>query len=163
VIKSTQDVFAQTSVLDIKGYDPADPLNNANKVGSSDVQGKWGGNLKWVMLDSCNLLKDTSWHSSLTTAHGILGFSSDSEVKTGFPQRFMDYAKTKDWTIADAYKQATIDEFHNPKTVGTIITKTSDQYNQDQFPGLGTMAPDGDPGSDHFFIKHWDCREGVEW
>ena len=25
IIKTTQDVFAQTSVLDIKGYDPANP------------------------------------------------------------------------------------------------------------------------------------------
>jgi hypothetical protein len=146
--------------LNLKGYDPVNPLNG--KVGADDVAGKWGGKLKWVMLDSCNLLKDKNWGKALTTSHGILGFSTDSGVNLTFPATFMKYALNKDFTIVGAYKQATIDIFHDDSIIATVITKTSDQYHLDHFPGTGPMAPDDD-SSVNPFVRQWKCRSGIEW
>ncbi len=146
--------------LDLKGYDNIPFINT---VDAGDVTGKWGGKLKWVMLDSCNILKDENWHKALVTTHGILGFSTDSGVNLTFPDTFTKYALNKDYTIVDAYKQATIDTYHDDNTTATVITKTSDQYYQDHFPGTGPMASDGDPNSNDYKIRHWNCRSEVVW
>jgi Family of unknown function (DUF6345) len=151
------------SILLLKGFSIIDYLTNNNQVSASDVEGKWGGSLKWVMLDSCKIFQDDSWHNALGTTHGILGFYTNSEVKTTFPDTFMKYALNKSWTIVSAYKQASIDTYHDPNTIATVITKTSDQYNLDQFPGVGYLAPDSDSNNNTYYIKHWDCRSGIEW
>ncbi|MGA2122560.1 MAG: DUF6345 domain-containing protein [Methanoregula sp.] len=132
-------------------------------VSAGDVENKWGGENKWVMLDSCNIFRDNDWGQSLTTSHGILGFTSDSGVNLTFPDTFMKYALNKDETIVGAYKQATLDTYHDDNVTAKVLVKTSNQLYNDQFPGHGYMAPDGDPNS--FDIKHleWKCRSGYEW
>jgi hypothetical protein len=139
------------------------PIPSSGYVDAAMVENKWGGNLKWVMLDSCRTLKDANWHKALTTAHGILGFSGESGVNLTFPETFMNYAFNKDNTIVDAYKHATIDTYHDDNTTATVITKTDDQYFEDHFPGTGSMASDGDPNSIDFKIRHWNCRSGIIW
>jgi hypothetical protein len=149
--------------LNLKDYDPDYPRFE-DKVGAGDVAGNWGGKLKWVMLDSCKILRDDNWHKALTTSHGILGFSSDSGVNLTFPDTFLKYAIKENLTIVKAYKQATLDVYHDDNTTATVITRTIDQYNIDHFPGTNSiMAPDGDPNNDTFKIRHWNCRSGVEW
>ena len=139
------------------------PVLTGGYVDSAMVAGKWGGNLKWVMLDSCNILQDANWAKALVTAHGILGFSTQSYVSLTFPETFMNNATNPNYTIVDAYKQATLDTYHDDNITATVITKTLDQYNQDHFPGTGYMAPDGDPNNNNPFIRHWTCRSDVEW
>jgi len=131
-------------------------------ISSNDVEKKWGGKNKYVMLDSCNILRDKSWVNALTSSHGILGWTTSAPVSPGLPDKFFEYAIGKKWTIKDAYKQSTLDIENTDSMNASILTKTKDQFLYDHFPGQGTMADDGDPSNTIAFRRQWNCKSGDE-
>jgi hypothetical protein len=138
----------------------------AYTVSAGNVENKWGGNNKWVMLDSCNLLKDKNWGKALTTSHGILGYSTDSWVRQDFGDMFFGYAIDQKKPIVEAYKLTTIEIYHSDEFTATVIAKNRTQIYNDQFPGIegGHMEPDGDPASTIKNRYNWNCRkDGAEW
>ena len=147
------------TALLLKGY--SNPLDVGNFIISGSVYKEWGGKNKWIMLDSCNILHDESWHDALSTSHGILGFYTQSAVNQTFPHTFLNYAFNNSYTIVDAFKQTTLDTYHDPSFIAAVITKTHDQYLYDHFPGTGYLAADN--LSDTYFIRHWECLHGVGW
>ncbi|MDO9325837.1 MAG: DUF6345 domain-containing protein, partial [Methanoregula sp.] len=158
--------LSATSLILLKGFEPlTDYISLNNQVRSSNVEKKWGGKNKWVAIQSCKILQDESWWKAFSTSHGILGYSTTTGVNSSFSTVFLNYAldKNKKMTIVSAYRQATLDTWHDDNTTASVITKTYDQYEKDQFPGVGYMAPDGDPDSDKFHIRHWTCGSDMEW
>jgi hypothetical protein len=139
------------------------PVRTGGYIDASMVERKWGDNTKWVMLDSCNALRDNNWEKSLTTSHGILGYTSDSWVRTNIGDVFFSYAIDQKMTIVDAYKSSTIELYQNDNITAKVITKTIDHMENDQFPGVGYMGDDGDPDSRERQYLNWNCRSGVTW
>jgi hypothetical protein len=138
----------------------------AHTVSAGNVENKWGGENKWVMLDSCNLLKDKNWGNALTTSHGILGYSTDSWVRQDFGDMFFGYAIDQKKTIVDAYKMTTIEIYHSDESTATVIARNATQIKMDQFPGIegGHMEPDGDLASNQRYRYNWNCRkDGADW
>jgi PKD repeat protein len=123
-----------------------------------DVSQKWGGNNKWVMLQSCNILVDRDWDSSLTTSHGILGFSTFTFENSNFPNVFFDYAINQEVPIVESFRETTKDVYNNASINGMTVVKTSDQLDNEQFPGVGYTAPDGDP-SEAPLYREWACMQ----
>jgi hypothetical protein len=144
---------------------PPIPFRTGGYIDAGKVEKKWGGNTKWVALQSCKILKDENWGKALTTSHGILGYSTSTGVNSSFSSVFLGYAldKNKKMTIVSAYKQATLDTWSDDNITAAVITKTKDQYDKDQFPGIGDLAADGDPNSNGYYVKHWTCRRDIEW
>ena len=58
---------------------------------------------------------------------------------------------------------ATIAAYQDDNITAKAITKTLDQMNKDQFPGVGHMEPDGDSNSRNESQLNWNCRSGAEW
>jgi hypothetical protein len=129
---------------------------------AQDVNQKWGGKNKWVMLQSCNILVDRRWDNALTTSHGILGYSTTTGENSELPNIFFDYAINKKEPVVLAYQYATQDVFNDPNIMGAVIVKTSDQFNNEQFPGIGYSAPDSDPSVKPIYWP-WPCvkKEGT--
>jgi PKD repeat protein len=144
--------------LNLKNYDLqwTIPPTRTGYVDEPMVDGKWGGNSKWVMLDSCNVLQDPSWGQALTTSHGILGFKATSYVSLNFPKTFTDNAINQKMTMVEAYKQASQKSFTN--THAAVVVKSKDILNKDQFPGVGYMSPDPDPNDKSYFTVEWPCN-----
>jgi len=62
---------------------PENQHNNGIDVGGwrgivspSDVEGKWGDKNKWIVISSCEVLRDPRWAKAMNTTHGILGFET---------------------------------------------------------------------------------------
>jgi hypothetical protein len=135
------------TIIMLKNYNDVLGALHQGGIFADDVTQKWGGNNKWVMLQSCNILADRGWDNALTTSHGILGYSSSIGENSNFPNVFFDYTINKQEPVVTAYRHATEDVFNNPDIRAAVIVKTIDQYNNEQFPGVGYTAPDGDIGS----------------
>ena len=123
---------------------------------AQDVNQKWGGKNKWVMLQSCRILSDRKWDNALTTSHGILGYSTSTNENREFPNVFFNYAIDQQEPIVTAYKDATMEVFNDPTIHGAVVVKTIDQYTNEQLPGVGYTAPDGDPGIKPIY-RDWPC------
>lgn len=149
--------------LPLKNYAFHNITKGIGLVFSYDVKKKWGGKNKWVLLDSCYVLRDDDWNNALTTSHGILGYTSVSWVKADFGDTFFKYAFDKNETIVSAYKNATIVAYQNDNITAKAITRTLDQMNKDPFPGVGNMVADADPNSKKSFNLTWNCKSGVVW
>jgi hypothetical protein len=141
------------------------PHHSGGYIDAMKVNKKWGGKTKWVAIQSCNILKDENWGGALTTAHGILGYSTSTGVNSSFPTVFLNYAldKHKNMTMASAYKLATRETWYSDNVTAKMITRTRNQYYTDQFPGVGVMAPDAGPNDIDPFIRQWKCRSDLEW
>jgi len=152
-----------TNVYWLPGIPPI-PVRTGGYIDAGKVDKKWGGKTKWIAIQSCYILKDENWLKALTTAHGILGYSTPIGVNSSFSTTFLNYAldKDKQMTIVSAYKQATLDTWHDDNIAAKVITRTKDQYLIDQFPGVGDMAPDAGPDANPY-KRQWLCRSGVEW
>jgi hypothetical protein len=124
-------------------------------INALDVRKKWGGENKWVLLDSCWILRDKLWGDALTTSHGILGYSGQSYVSSRFPDFFLDNAINQKMTMVDAFQNTTSMLFENTSAVA--IVKSQEIYKKDQFPGVGYTAPDEDPNADPIYIE-WPCN-----
>ncbi|WP_292350302.1 hypothetical protein [Methanoregula sp. PtaU1.Bin006] len=153
------------SLVQLKGFNYPDYITGWNQIRATDVKNEWGGQNKWVAIQSCKILQDENWWKPLKTSHGILGYSTSIPVNSSFSSVFLSYSlnKTKNMTISSAYKQATRDTWYDDNVTAVILTKTKKQYENDQFPGIGYLESDGDPNSTDYFIKHWKCRSDLEW
>lgn len=149
--------------LPLKNYAFHNITQGIGLVFPKNVEKKWGGKNKWVMLDACNVLRDNDWGNALTTSHGILGYTSVSWVKADFGDTFFKYAFDKNETIVSAYKNATIATYQDDNITAKAITRTLDQMENDQFPGVGYMAKDGLLNSTEQQRLNWNCRRGLEW
>jgi hypothetical protein len=151
----------------------------------SDVQNKWGGNNKWVVLQSCLVLSDPDWGKVLGTTHQIFGYSTvtwmDDRLAPEVSRKFIAYAKKGD-TLYDSWFLATKEEYsghHVGKVVqlqsgqyvlddkqdtplfGAVRFKTLDQRDQDHLPGTGGLvASEGDPGNTKSYLTKWNCDTG---
>lgn len=152
-----------STYLPLKNYAFYNITKGIGLVLPYDVKGKWGGKNKWVLLDSCKVLRDDDWGNALTTSHGILGYTSVSWVHANFGETFFKYAFDKNETIVNAYKNATIGAYQDENITAKAITKTLDQMENDQFPGVGYMAEDGDINSKSKFNLTWNCRSDLKW
>jgi hypothetical protein len=133
------------------------PLFYDGGVNALDVRQKWGGKNKWIMLQSCKILSDRLWDDSLTTSHGILGYSSDVGEYPQLPNVFFNYAIDKKYPMISAYLEATRDVINDERRIASVIVKTEDQYNNEQFPGVGYRAPDGTANDDPIYWS-WTCK-----
>jgi Family of unknown function (DUF6345) len=134
-----------------------DDVTGNNQIHASDVTQKWGGKNKWVMLQACNILDDYDWGNALTTSHGILGYSTTTGENSNLPNVFFDYAINQKMPIVEAYRRTTKEIYNNASIIGVAVFKTDDQYNNEQFPGVGYTAPDGDPTASPVFYP-WHCN-----
>jgi len=135
-----------------------------------DVKNKWGGKNKWVVLQTCNNLRDKKWGMVLGTTHAIFGFANVSTNDDGVPSTFITNALNGQ-TLYNSWRKATTDELKGYKVASGIdgngnlegrvnITavayfKTREQASKDHLPD-GEIAPEGDPNSKGIIIA-WDC------
>jgi PKD repeat protein len=131
------------------------PLPDINLY-PSEVEGKWGGNNKWIILSSCLAMRDQNWEKSFASihgTHGILGYKTESTPRRNFMELFFNYAKTN--TVRDAYfltvKQldpsTMIDSPFGKKERYTAATVFSNHTlaTNDYLPGYGIgIQPDAD-------------------
>jgi hypothetical protein len=141
-----------------------------------EVAGKWNKKNKWVVLSSCQVLRDNRWNNALGTTHGIFGFSSDSKADPSLSYQFFKYAMEDRLPLVEAWRNATIDVY-NGDTVSvpvipppggfsyypvqvpitaTVRFANEAQYNNDHLPGYGIVEPDGNP-DDVVKVESWDC------
>jgi hypothetical protein len=126
-----------------------------------EVQKKWGGDNKWIVLDSCFLLGDPRWGNALQTTHGIFGFTTETEADPSLASEFFSHAIDGRETLVNAYINATRHEFHDTpvcadppqcdkKTniIAAVRFTTEDQLLNDHLPGYGSVEPDEDPNND---------------
>jgi hypothetical protein len=152
-----------------------DQNNDPLYLQASEVEGKWGGNNKWVILDSCYALLDDDWKKALVTSHGIMGFKTQADVHPYFTERFLYYAIDENKTVYDAFKWTTYvlyketkvpkiaggDPMENETMVAAVIFKDSNQAEYDYLPGIGNGIYTGTKmGS--IYRKSWLCNQTPE-
>jgi PKD repeat protein len=140
---------------------------------ASDIQNKWGGKNKWVILASCYTLKDKKWGQKMGTTHGIFGFSTVSNNKAALYNEFLSNAISGK-TLYDSWFLATTLELKNddvssyytadgkpakdPKYIDAVVFfKTQEQMKRDHLPD-GDIAEDGDPNNIDFFYDAWNVH-----
>ena len=152
---------------------------NGDWFNAQDVQNKWGGKNKWVVLHSCNILKDKKWGDVLGTTHGVFGFATVSDMDPDVPNQFFSNA-LEGKTLYYSWKSATCDALRDTPAathfdengeldyshdtidiVAAVYFKTSKQKSTDHLPGKGDIAPDGGP-EDVPIPYAWNCHTGEE-
>ena len=145
---------------------------------AQDVQNKWGGKNRWVILHSCNILKDNKWDNVLGKTHGIFGFATVTDMDSDVPDYFFTNA-LQGKTLYYSWKSATIDALRDTPAATQFINgeldygnntidivaaayfKTSTQKSMDHLPDKGDIAPDGGP-DDEVIRSAWNCHTGVD-
>jgi hypothetical protein len=148
-----------------------DQNNDGYNFYSNEVEGRWGGNNKWVILDSCYVMLDDTWGKALTSSHGIMGFKTQVDTPPGFTQRFLHYAIDNENTIYDSFRKTTYDLMKdtrvpkNPgdtekteKEIAAVYFKDKNQAKYDYLPGVKTGIYSG-PNSGVFHREDWPCDE----
>ena len=149
------------------------PYGTPYILSPDDVAGKWNMNNKWVVLEACLVLRDPRWNKVLGTTHGIFGFTTGTQTRSTLPTSFFRYSMDEKMPLSMAWQSATQDVFNrvpvpdyledpnrNIQMRAGVRFDTEEQYNNDHFPGYGSIAPDGNPQSGHKFLD-WPCsKEG---
>ncbi|MDP3564736.1 MAG: hypothetical protein Q8R70_09630, partial [Methanoregula sp.] len=148
---------------------------NYNWFNAQDIQNKWGGKNKWVVLHSCNILGDKKWGGALGKTHAIFGFSTVSDMDSNLPYYFFDDA-LKGETLYNSWRSATVKAFKDTNVASyykdddvlvkdgrvnitaVVYFKTEEQMRKDHLPeaGSGEIAPDGVQNT-RAKIFAWDC------
>jgi len=142
------------SFLHLLAQDP--PLPNID-MSPTEVEGKWGGNNKWVILSSCLVLRDQRWGNAFASSHpthGIMGYKTESYPRQIFMKTFFEYAKTN--SIRDSYlltvKQLDRDTMvPSPEgkwehITAAVVFSDETQAFYDYLPGYGSgIQPDANP------------------
>jgi hypothetical protein len=132
------------------------PLPNIDLV-PTEVEGKWGGNNKWVILSSCLVLRDQRWGNAFASSHpthGIMGYKTESYPRNSFMKTFFEYAKTN--SIRDSYlltvKQLDLNSMvqspdGTPEHLTAVVVFSNENQAINEFlPGYGSgIQPDADP------------------
>ncbi len=142
---------------------------------AQDVQNKWGGKNKWVVLHSCNILKDDKWGDVLGTTHGVFGFATVVDMDPDVPDFFFTNAIEgkplyNSWRDAtrDALRDTPAATHYNPDgtldythdtvdVIAAVYFKTPTQKRLDHFPDMGDIAPEGGP-DDKAVRYAWNCH-----
>lgn len=114
----------------------------------SEVEGKWGGNNKWVILSSCLVLRDNEWGNAFAPSHGthgIMGYKTDSTPRKHFMEIFFRYAKTNSvrdsflLTVKQLDPSSVVDAPNGRKERVTAVTVFSNNTlaENDYLPGYG--------------------------
>ncbi len=146
---------------------------------ATDVVNKWGGKNKWVILHTCNTLKDTKWKTAMGTTHGVFGFATVSDDNNKVPDYFLSNALEGN-TLYNSWRDATGDALWNLPApthfnedgtldyshdtvdmVAVAYFKTSKQKSTDHLPDKGDIAPEGGTG-DEVIHSAWNCRTNDE-
>lgn len=149
-----------------------DQNNDPYYLQASEVEGKWGGNNKWVILDSCYALLDDDWGKALGTSHGIMGFKTQADVHPRFTERFLYYAIDENKTVYDAFRWTTYvlyketkvpkiaggDPMDNETMVAAVIFNDINQTKKDYLPGVETGIYTG-PISGNLYRKSQPCNQ----
>jgi len=146
---------------------------NEYALDPSEIQQKWGGKNKWVILSSCYLLRDGRWVTAMGTTHGILGFSTITYAHPDFMATFIGYAKTE--SVRDAYFDTVYQLFKNTwvdtadgRKKGEHLTakvyfgnsnQAKNDYLPSMVPGKG-IQPDALP-TDPIFEYQWPQQSEV--
>jgi hypothetical protein len=152
------------------------PMTNGNYdneyFNAQDVQNKWGGKNKWVVLHSCNILADKKWGGALGTTHAVFGFATVSDMDDNLPYYFFDNALSGE-TLYDSWRSATTTAFKDTDVstyyeddgslgkdgrvniTAAVYFKTEEQMKTDHLPDQGRIAPDS--YYPNFTIYAWDC------
>jgi hypothetical protein len=144
------------TMIALKEYSDELAAIHMGGIFADQVTQKWGGKNKWIALQSCNILLDSGWGNALTTSHGILSYASSTNVNSDFPNVFFEYAIDKKEPVITAYIDATTEVFNDPSIRGAVFVKTIDQFNNEQFPGIGYSAQEGKP-NDKPIYYNWSC------
>jgi len=139
--------------------DPASPLNIRQSVTAYDVNKKWNKNIKWVMIDACEILNDDRWGQALGTSHAILGFQGEHRPSKDLPNLFFKYALEENRSIYNAYSNATLGSFTKNVSAAVIFDDPYQIYH-DHFPNHGEVAPDESPDDDIRWYLNWSCGFG---
>jgi hypothetical protein len=148
-----------------------DQNNDGYSLSASEVEGLWGGNNKWVILDSCYVMSDNDWAKALGTSHGILGFKTQADVNPRFTERFLYYAIDENKTVYESFARTVYNLYKDtrvPKSAGateytdamvaTVIFKDENQAKYDYLPGTGTEIYSG-TNSGHAYRYSWLCNQ----
>jgi hypothetical protein len=144
------------------------------KLKPPEVEGKWGGNNKWVILSSCYVLRDDRWGKALGTSHGILGFKTMAYIHPEFTQEFFKYAIDEEKTVYDSFRYTTYtvmkDDWvpvnpwdkNSPKemTVAAVVFGSQEQADNDYLPGIKTGVYSNPP--DKPYDEEWPCNKPPE-
>jgi hypothetical protein len=134
-------------------FDPTDSIH------PSEMQ--WNGNLKWILLDACSALENQDWAQPMGTTHGVLGFASEKMPSQDLPNLFLHYAVDQNRSVYQSYHDATFESFTRNVTAAAIFSN-DDQFNNDHFPGHGTVIPDDYPNNhaNDRYADPWQCGGG---
>ncbi len=141
------------------------------KLTPAEVEGKWGGNNKWVLLSSCLVLRNDSWGKALGTSHGILGFKTVALEHPEFTQVFFRHALDDEKTVYDSFKWTTYELMKNdwveinpwdksgPKemTIAAVVFKSQEQADNDYLPGIKTGIYPNPPNK--LYETDWPCNK----
>lgn len=133
------------------------PAAPRDYLSSTQVNKKWGGQNKWIILDNCLVLSNTSWEDALLTTHGILGFASSKTPDDQLPVRFFHYAMDENQTVKDAWENATMDIYFQTNIIAACRFDTAYQRDHDHLPGHGEVAPDENPDDNDSVYRQWIC------
>jgi hypothetical protein len=124
------------------------------------VYKKWGTSptsaIKWVVLQSCWVLRDLQWGGALKYSHGILGFGGIVRSDPDLASYFFKNCINNDYTIAFSWQRATQDVFEDEGTLVRVIFDTNDQVNNDHLPGHGTVAASETTDDDTIYWDEWN-------
>lgn len=131
------------------------PWNPWPTVDSGDVCYKWDSNNEWVVFQSCYVLGDVWWGQALKNSHMLLGYRTSVTADTNVAEKFFEYAVDYDWTVYDAWEQATKLTYGN-EVEAVAFVDSLDQKDNDHLWGQGYVAPD-DPDTDSVYYYYWNC------
>lgn len=142
------------------GFTFEDTTHNDSSLTYTDASGQWGdGDLEWLALLSCQVLKDTHdgkkwwqrWGPAFNGLHLLLGFETNAYDWPNFGGRFADYMLGRNFgfttitlPVRAAWIQAAAEE--QPGSVVTVVMGVYGpggltSYN-DFFHGQGAVSPD---------------------
>lgn len=132
-------------------------LPSAQVIEPVELQKKWGGNNKWVVLHTCEALNSPDqWGNTLDTTHGIFGFKTEAKANPNLGPTFLDYSMNQRMPLLHAWQNATIDIF-DVNTTAAVRFDTSNQLYYDHLSGYGIVEPDESPDDDYDYGLDWSC------
>jgi len=132
-------------------------LNYAD-VRAQDVEYKWDEDNEWVIIHSCEVLKDhDDWEHALKYSHAVMGFETDVYMAPCLINNFLVQAIDYDMTVYQAYRVGTKYAFDNPNIIAAVIFDNEEQALNDHLWGQGVVMPDEYPDDNDYWHYSWTC------
>jgi len=134
------------------------PGYNIADVNADEVEYKWDEDNEWVIIHSCEVLKDhDDWGHALKYSHAVMGFETDVPMSPYVINNFLVQAIDYDMTVYQAYRRATKHAFNNPNIIAAAIFDTVEQMDNDHLWGQGVVMPDEYPDDNDYWYVSWTC------